>query len=69
MKLFGVVTFTEGSKTYAWTSRGAAPAFAESPFDVTTNGITIETAVGPALIAWDAVEDVRGWAPVSEEDR
>jgi hypothetical protein len=69
MKLFGTVTFTEHGKTYAWSSREEPPSTVEHPFEVGDDGIVITTYRGPELVSWDAIEELRGWSPVAEEDR
>lgn len=71
MKLFGTVTFTEGGRTYQWSSRESPPSTLEHPFDLVDDGIVIPTAVGPQLVDWDAIDvaELRGWSPVPEEDQ
>jgi hypothetical protein len=69
MRLFGTVTFTERGKTYAWSSREEPPSTVEHPHEVRSDGVVIRTRQGVELVAWECVDELRGWSPVAPEDR
>lgn len=69
MRFFGTVTFTEGGKTYEWSSREEPPSTAEHPHEVRDDGVVILTCAGPELVPWESVRELSGWAAVPAEDR
>lgn len=66
--LYGTVVFTESGKTFSWSSRGEPPSTTEHPFELRDDGIVIQTARGPELVAFEAIESINGWSPVEGSD-